>query len=109
MPDISGICGLHSGDAAEILLRSSEIGAETRRPEQARDYPFRPKLWTDPTRITAAPHGTLAAAILSNLAWAPGDQRIYARLAENANARLQPLINYYDQEIAEFNKGLDQP
>lgn len=108
-PDISGLCDLSSGDATEILLRSSDTWAETRRTEQGRDYPFRPNLWTEPNRITAAPHGTLAAAVLSNLAWAQGDDRILARLEKDVNIRLQPLIDYYDREIAMFNENLGKP
>ena len=105
-PDISGWCALSSSDAAEILLRSSDTWADPDRNLKADDYPFRPNLWTEPSGITPAPHGTLAAAILSNLAWAQGDDRILARLEKDVNIRLQPLVNYYDQQIAMFNDNL---
>lgn len=61
---------------------------------------FKPAVWDDPSYLSPAPHNSIAATILRNLAYAPADQRIDSLLIRDAHKRLKDIVPFVQEELA---------
>jgi hypothetical protein len=69
---------------------------------------FRPMIWDDLSRLSTAPHGSIAASILRNLAFAPEEQRIDTMLIKDARERLSGVVEFVCSELEKTNSSLNE-
>ena len=67
---------------------------------------FKPVIWDDLSRLSAVPHGSIAASILRNLAFAPEEKRIDVLLMKDARERLQGVVEFVRSELEKTNTSL---
>lgn len=73
---------------------------------------FTPMVWDDLSQLSAAPHGSIAATILRNMALAPEDERIDTILLNDAHKRLNGIVSFVREKLqitntALFERGLE--
>jgi hypothetical protein len=69
---------------------------------------FKPMIWDDLRQLSAAPHGSIAATIVRNLAFAPEEQRIDTLLIKDARERLSGVVEFVRTELEKTNSSLDR-
>jgi hypothetical protein len=69
---------------------------------------FRSAVWDDPSRLSPAPHGSIAATILRNLAFANDDHRIDTLLFRDAEKRLGGIPSFVEAELSNFFMALEK-
>ena len=60
---------------------------------------FASAVWDDLSQLSAAPQGSIAGAILRNLAYAPEERRIDTLLLDNVRRRLQGIVELIRGEL----------
>ena len=69
---------------------------------------FKPMIWDDLSHLSAAPHGSIAATIVRNLAFAPDEQRIDTLLIKDARERLSGIVEFVRSELEKTNSSLNR-
>ncbi len=93
---IAGPHDLASDEAHQILMHGGEKSGA-----------FRPIIWDDRSRLVPAPHLSVAATILRNLAFGTKSDRIDELLLADAHRRLKPVIQFYEEQILAFEDAAD--
>jgi hypothetical protein len=73
---------------------------------------FKPVIWDDLTRLSAAPQGSIAGAILRNLAGATEEDRLDTLLLKDVREHLEGIVEFVRQELGKTadalrERGLD--
>ena len=69
---------------------------------------FRADVWDDPARLAPAPHQSIAATILRNLAFAPEALRIDTLLIEDARRRMAGLNEFVEEQLSTFFSSIGE-
>jgi hypothetical protein len=69
---------------------------------------FRPAIWDDQRRLAPAPSGSIAGAILRNLAFAPEVSRLDALLVNDARARIVGLDDFIDEQFGAYERAISR-
>lgn len=93
---IVGAHDLDSDAAQQILMHGG-----------ANSGPFQPTVWDDSSRLVPAPHLSVAATVLRNLAFGKGLDRIDERLLADAERRLKPVLKFYEEQLLAFEDAAD--
>ncbi len=93
---LDGLHDLDSDAAQQILMHGG-----------ANSGPFQPTVWDDSSRLVPAPHLSVAATILRNLAFGKGLDRIDERLLADAERRLEPVLKFYEEQLLAFEEAAD--
>jgi hypothetical protein len=91
--------GVHSLDSDEVRDLLHVDGHSAR---------FAPAVWDDRSKFVPAPQATLASTILRNLAFAADGDRLEQLLLADAEERLKPVVDFYDDQRRAFEEAMDR-
>jgi hypothetical protein len=69
---------------------------------------FAPAVWDDRSKFVPAPQATLASTILRNMAFAADGDRLEQLLLADAEERLKPVVDFYDDQRRAFEEAMDR-